>query len=296
LVVGFPPYRVDHPISWLRHLSARNGPGRQRFISHLAGTAFRVRKGLAAEHTTKHFVAHPLSPRHLGEHWDPRGPTGTEEDHMKRGPYIALAVGFGYLLGRRRRLTTALALGAAAAVGRASSSPGGLLRRGAQALGSSPERTDLAGLGGPLIRAGKAAAKTAVSSRVDSLSDRLRQRSDGLRRPVRPEEGRPGEDGPGDEDVGQPRRSAPAEAPDEDEFEEPYAEDVEDEVAARQELTPGRQRGSGRQPAAPRQRRRPDERDDEDEELDDEGALEASPRTSRPRRTTGGAPVRRRGR
>lgn len=105
---------------------------------------------------------------------------------MKRGPHIALAVGFGYLMGRRRRLTTALALGAAA-----------------------------------------------VSSRIDSMSARLRNHSEALRQPVRPEEGRPGEDWPGEdwpgeeEDVQRPRRSARAEDPDEDEFEEPYEEDEE---------------------------------------------------------------------
>jgi hypothetical protein len=110
---------------------------------------------------------------------------------MKGGAQTAVAIGVGYILGRRRkmRLATMLALGAAT---------GGLgklgpvaLKRGAKFLGS----TDIGGALGPqvgeivstirgdLLDAGKAAATSAVSSRIDSLSDSLHDRADTLRNP-----------------------------------------------------------------------------------------------------------------
>ena len=110
---------------------------------------------------------------------------------MKGGAQVALAVGVGYVLGRRRkmRMATAIALGAA------TGGIGGLgpaaLKRGAKMLGS----TNLAGTFGPqvneivstirgdLLDAGKAAATTAVSSRMDSLSDSLHERAETFRNP-----------------------------------------------------------------------------------------------------------------
>jgi hypothetical protein len=110
---------------------------------------------------------------------------------MKGGAQAAVALGVGYVLGRRRkmRLATMLALGAA------TGGIGGLgpaaLRRGAKYLGS----TDIAGALGPqvgeivstirgdLLDASKAAAATAVSSRIESLSDNLHERAETLRNP-----------------------------------------------------------------------------------------------------------------
>jgi hypothetical protein len=110
---------------------------------------------------------------------------------MKGGAQVALAVGAGYILGRRRkmRLATMLALGAA------TGGLGGLgpavLKRGMKYLGS----TDVAGALGPqvndivstirgdLLDAGKAAATAAVSSRIDSLSDTLHDRAETFRNP-----------------------------------------------------------------------------------------------------------------
>jgi hypothetical protein len=110
---------------------------------------------------------------------------------MKGGAQTALAIGVGYVLGRRRkmRVATALALGAAT---------GGLgklgplaLKRAAKYLGS----TDIGGALGPqvgeiastirsdLLDAGKAAATAAVSGRIESLSDTLHDRAEALRNP-----------------------------------------------------------------------------------------------------------------
>ncbi|MFC4018794.1 hypothetical protein ACFOW4_12690 [Micromonospora sp. GCM10011542] len=100
---------------------------------------------------------------------------------MNKGTRIGLAVGFGYLLGRRRKLRTALTLAAAVAAGRASRHPGGLLKRGTDVLHSSPHLNNLSKLGGPLVNAGKAAATAAAGSRVDALSGKLRDSADALR-------------------------------------------------------------------------------------------------------------------
>ncbi|WP_433648794.1 hypothetical protein ACQP2C_17515 [Micromonospora zamorensis] len=101
---------------------------------------------------------------------------------MKAGTRIGLAVSFGYLLGRRRKLRTALTLAAAVAAGRASRDPGGLLKRGTDALHSSPQLSNLGRLGAPLVHAGRAAATAAAGSGVDALSGRLRGSADALRR------------------------------------------------------------------------------------------------------------------
>ncbi|MEU5782484.1 hypothetical protein [Micromonospora lupini] len=101
---------------------------------------------------------------------------------MKTGTRIGLAVGFGYLLGRRRKLRTALTLAAAVAAGRASRDPGGLLKRGGDLLHSSPQLGNLGRLGGPLVNAGRSAATAAAGSGVDALTGRLRGSADALRR------------------------------------------------------------------------------------------------------------------
>jgi len=101
---------------------------------------------------------------------------------MNSGTRIGLAVGLGYLIGRRRKLRTALALAAAVAAGRASMHPGGLLQRGGELLQASPHLTNLGRLGGPLAAAGKAAATAAAGNGIDALGGKLRNSADTLRR------------------------------------------------------------------------------------------------------------------
>ena len=110
---------------------------------------------------------------------------------MKGGAQTALALGVGYILGRRRkmRLATMLALGAA--TGGAARLGPAALRQGTKYLG----KTDIAGALGPqvteivntvrgeLLDAAKGAAAAAVTSRVDSLSDNLHERAETLRNP-----------------------------------------------------------------------------------------------------------------
>ncbi|MEV5631729.1 hypothetical protein [Micromonospora tulbaghiae] len=136
---------------------------------------------------------------------------------MKSGARIALAVGFGYVIGRRRKLRTALTLAAAVAAGRASQNPGGLKQMATGLLGTSPQLGNLGKLGAPLVTAGKAAATAAAGSGIDAVSGKLRGGADALRRRSSGRSGEQPDDG---------RRSAPDEEQELDE--QPSARDDED--------------------------------------------------------------------
>ncbi len=110
---------------------------------------------------------------------------------MKGGIQTAVALGVGYILGRRRkmRLATMLALGAA--TGGAAKLGPAAMRQGVKYIG----KTDIAGALGPqvteivntvrgeLLDAAKGAAAAAVTSRIDSLSDNLHERAETLKNP-----------------------------------------------------------------------------------------------------------------
>lgn len=101
---------------------------------------------------------------------------------MNTGARVGLAVAAGYLLGRSHKMKWALGLAALAGRGRLPGGPGGLVQQGTKLLTSSPEFAKLTGeMKGRLVDAGKAAAVAAVSSKIDSLSDGLRERSDLMR-------------------------------------------------------------------------------------------------------------------
>lgn len=101
-----------------------------------------------------------------------------------------MAVGAGYVLGRRRKLRLAAMVAAAAAAG---NTPVGLklLKRGGKLLGAAglvpelpPELGELVGtVQSDLLPAGKAAISTAATSRVDALTDALHERAELLRDP-----------------------------------------------------------------------------------------------------------------
>jgi hypothetical protein len=110
---------------------------------------------------------------------------------MKGGANTALAIGVGYILGRRRKMRLATMLAAGAATGGLAKLGPIALKRGAKLLSS----TDIGGTLGPqmeeifstvrgdLLDAAKGAAAAAVTSRVDSLSENLHERADALRNP-----------------------------------------------------------------------------------------------------------------
>ena len=113
---------------------------------------------------------------------------------MKNGLQVALAIGAGYLLGRRRKMRLAAMLGIAAMTGQLGGGglTGQLARRGAAMLGSTDllgkvapelgEITDM--IRGEVLDAAKTAAMAAVSSQIYSLSDSLRDRADALQHPA----------------------------------------------------------------------------------------------------------------
>jgi hypothetical protein len=110
---------------------------------------------------------------------------------MKGGTQAAVALGVGYLLGRRRKMRMTTILAAGAMTGGLGALGGGLLRRGAKMLGSTealgtmaPQLGELADtVRGDLLDAGKAAATAAVSNRLESLTDSLHERAELVRDP-----------------------------------------------------------------------------------------------------------------
>jgi hypothetical protein len=110
---------------------------------------------------------------------------------MKGGAQVALAVGVGYILGRRRKMRMATMLALGAATGGLGALGPAVLKRGAKYLGSTdiaekfgPQVNEIVStIRGDLLDAGKAAAATAVSSRIDSLSDTLHDRAESFRNP-----------------------------------------------------------------------------------------------------------------
>jgi len=111
---------------------------------------------------------------------------------MNTGARVGLGVAVGYLLGRSHKMRWALTLAAIAARGQLPGGKGGLLQQGAKLLSSSPELTTLTDeMRGRLVDAGKAAAVAAVSNKINSLSDGLRDRSDAMRSPSAGDSGSP---------------------------------------------------------------------------------------------------------
>jgi hypothetical protein len=106
---------------------------------------------------------------------------------MKDGVRMGVAIGLGYLLGRTRKMRLALMLAGAGATGRFGKSSTALIKQGTDVLGSSPEVKTLAEtVRGRLVEAGKAAALTAVSSRVDALSEKIEEGTRSLSEPPVP--------------------------------------------------------------------------------------------------------------
>jgi hypothetical protein len=109
-----------------------------------------------------------------------------------KGTQTALALGVGYVLGRRRKMRLTMMLAAAAATGGLGGVGGGALRRGMNMLGStealgkvSPQLAEIVDtVRGDLLDAGKAAAVAAATNRIGSLSDTLHERAQSIREPA----------------------------------------------------------------------------------------------------------------
>ncbi len=196
---------------------------------------------------------------------------------MSKSSTMVLAVGAGYLLGRKHKLRRAALLAAAAATGSAGGMAGRALRGGGKLLASPqvldklpPEAAKLAGLvRSDLAQAGKAAAQAAVSNRVDSLTSALYDRAEAVRG-----------GGAADDTAGHDL------AEDENRPGGEHGEPDDEEPLARPKPRPGR-RPAG---AGPRSSGRSGERDKDD---DRDGR---SDRGRKARARAGSAPVRRTGR
>jgi hypothetical protein len=200
---------------------------------------------------------------------------------------MALAVGAGYVLGRRRKMRLAMGLGAAAVTGGFGGLTRKMLQRGTGALAGAdgmlgklaPELGDVTEMvRGELVDVGKAAALAAVRGQLDRVSDRLHDHADSLRT------GRGNRDDEADEDQ-----------------EEPEDRD------GRAERPRTRTRARARDTGEPEDVAEADEAEDFDdaEEPDDpeqapsrpgRRAASAGGRTTRTRASAGGSPVRRTGR
>jgi hypothetical protein len=100
---------------------------------------------------------------------------------MNTGTRLGLAVTAGYVLGRFHKMKWAIAAAALIGRGQLPGGSGGLLQQGAKLLTSNPEFARLTDeMRDRLVDAGKAAAVAAVSSKIDALSDGLRDRTDAM--------------------------------------------------------------------------------------------------------------------
>jgi hypothetical protein len=178
---------------------------------------------------------------------------------MGNGVRMAAAVGLGYLLGRTRKMRVALMLAGAGATGRLGKNPGVLVKQGMDLLGSSKELSSLTEtVRGRLTEAGKAAAVTAVSSQVDSLSDRIEQRTRSLSAPTLPDRAGKSEGPEAAEDTGEPDETRDGPAADEEEAPAPRRRPRR--AAAEESATERPRRAAGRpraqRPPVRRTRRR----------------------------------------
>ena len=214
---------------------------------------------------------------------------------MNNKTQMAAAIGAGYLLGRTRRMKLALMLAGAGTTGRFRGGPRELLTLGTKMLANSPEVAKLGDtVRGELVSAAKAAAVTAASQRIDSLSNRLQSGGQEITGTV--------SDLPDNVSdvtkVGRFGRKKRTRSRDDDEQasadeqpEDDYAgeeDEVDEEPAPRKRPTP-RRRASNTGSTRPASRSRTAKSDEDD----DNEEAPARKRRTRAKATTDSAPVRR---
>ncbi|MFL6073930.1 MAG: hypothetical protein ACJ73S_11100 [Mycobacteriales bacterium] len=158
---------------------------------------------------------------------------------MKTGPAVAIGVGAGYLLGRTRKMKLAAMVAAAAATGRMK--PGKLLGGSSPLSQLTPELGKLTeSVRGGLTEAGKAAALSAASSRIESMTERLHDRAEGLRQ--KPGTQHDEDEAPEDETA---EDDAAEDEVDQQEDSEPDESEEEEEAASPRRRRPAARSGSG---------------------------------------------------
>ena len=141
---------------------------------------------------------------------------------------VGSAVAAGYLLGRFKKLRLALIVGSALANKDVRKSGMGLLQRGGVGLGTGGLTQQVKS---ELMHAGRAAAVSVAASKINSLSDRLQERSENMRSGSG--KGRSKDDDEVDDDVRDEDEDLDEEDEDEDEptdeVEEAEGDEVEDD-------------------------------------------------------------------
>lgn len=98
---------------------------------------------------------------------------------MSTGARVAAAVGAGYLLGRTRKFKLAITVAGLMAGKRIATNPSGIARQAGELVESNPKLAELTDqVKGSLVQAGRTAAISMASRRIDSVSESLRERSD----------------------------------------------------------------------------------------------------------------------
>jgi hypothetical protein len=193
---------------------------------------------------------------------------------MKDGVRIGMAVGLGYLLGRTRKGRMALMLVGVGVTGRAGKNPAALLKQGVDVLGSSPQvKTLTETVRGRLVEAGKAAAVSAVSSQVDTLTGKIEERTGALSSPpVDGQAGKTDEDEDADADTGEDTDTG-----EDEQKEQAEGEEDNDERAAEQ-----RPRRTAKRRPPPRRSESADEPEDDDDRADGRPRRPTRPSSQRP--------------
>lgn len=97
------------------------------------------------------------------------------------GGRVILAVAGGYVLGRTKKMKLAIMLAGMASGNKIARDPAQLLAQGTRLVQSSPQLSALSDeVRGRLVDAGKGIAVAVVSKQMDSLSDRLSERTNRL--------------------------------------------------------------------------------------------------------------------
>jgi hypothetical protein len=167
---------------------------------------------------------------------------------VKIGTQVAVGVAIGYVLGRTRKMRWAIGLASAGTIGRVAKNPGELVQQGSKLLGSSPQVKELTqDVRGRLMEAGKVAAMAAASNQINSLTDRLQERTGSLQQQARPSGGDDSEDRD-EERQSSARGGRDKRRDDEDEMEDTRRAD-EDELADEEEDESSDEREEEPQPA-----------------------------------------------
>jgi hypothetical protein len=194
-----------------------------------------------------------------------RGELG-REFHMSVSSRVGTALAAGYVLGRFKKLRLALVVGSALANKNVRDSALSFISQGTKGLAASPEAQKIAKqITSELADAGKAAAITAVSGRINQLSDQLGQRSAAMRgEQEEPEEGQGEDEQPEEEGKARSRDRKSRDQEQEPGDESEQGEEPEDEEAG--EGPEGEYEEEGEEPED-----EGDEASDEYEEGEEEG-------------------------